>query len=73
MNYLIGDKNMLTPNQEQFIYWIKERESIRLKKDAGLPSPWTDNKVMQETYFCNINRENDNVTKWIRTPPLSGH
>lgn len=57
---------MLTYNQKAFIYWIQERESIRLKKEAGLPAPWTGNKVMQETYFCNVNRENDKVTKWIR-------
>lgn len=57
---------MLTPNQEQLIYWITERESIRKKKEAGLPAPWSDNPVMQETYFCNVNREDDKVTRWIR-------
>lgn len=48
------------------VYWITERERIRLKKEAGLPSPWSNNPVMQETYFCNVNREDDKVTKWIR-------
>lgn len=57
---------MLTHNQEQFIFWVKERESIRLAKNRGLPKPWTKSKVMQETYFCNVNREDDKVTKWIR-------
>lgn len=57
---------MLTPNQEQLVYWITERESIRKKKEAGLFAPWSDNPVMQETYFCNVNREDDKVTKWIR-------
>ena len=56
----------MTPNQNQLVYWITERESIRKKKEAGLPAPWSDNKVMQETYFCNVNREDDKVTKWIR-------
>lgn len=56
----------MTPNQKQLVYWITERESIRKKKEAGLPAPWSDNKVMQETYFCNVNREDDKVTKWIR-------
>ena len=56
---------MLTYNQEQMVYWITERESIRIKKEAGLPAPWSDNQVMQETYFCNVNREDDKVTKWI--------
>ena len=57
---------MMTSNQKQFIYWVTERENIRLLKEQGSPKPWTDNKVMQETYFCNVNRENDKVTKWIR-------
>lgn len=57
---------MLTHNQKQMVYWIEERENIRIKKELGLPKPWSDNKVMQETYFCNIDREDDKVTKWIR-------
>lgn len=57
---------MLTPNQKQMVYWIRERENIRQLKEAGKPKPWSDNPVMQETYFCNVNREDDRVTKWIR-------
>ena len=55
----------LTYNQKQMVYWIEERESIRLKKEAGLPAPWSSNAVMQTTYFCNVNREDDKVTRWI--------
>lgn len=57
---------MLTENQKCFIYWIKEREKIRLLKEAGEVSPWSDNPVMCNTYFCNIDREDDKVTRWIR-------
>lgn len=57
---------MLTFNQMQMVYWIRERENIRKLKEAGEPKPWSDNPVMQETYFCNVNREDDRVTKWIR-------
>ena len=57
---------MLTFNQEQLIYWVNERENIRKNKEAGLSAPWSNNPVMQETYFCNVNREDDKVTKWIR-------
>lgn len=57
---------MLTYNQGQLVYWIIERDSIRESKELGLPKPWTNNKVMQVTYFCNVNREDDKVTKWIR-------
>jgi len=57
---------VITENQKQMIYWINERESIRKKKEAGLHKPWSNNPVMQQTYFCNVDREDDKVTKWIR-------
>lgn len=47
-------------------YWIEERENIRTRKEAGLAKPWTADWVFQKTYFTNINREDDKVTKWIR-------
>jgi 5-hmdU DNA kinase-like protein len=43
-----------------------EREIIRELKEAGAPKPWSDDLTMQTTYFCNVNRENDRVTRWIR-------
>ena len=61
--------------QELLIYWIKEREAIRVKKEAGEPKPWSDDEVFQRTYFCNVHREDDRVTKWIRenyTPEFFG-
>lgn len=51
---------------ELLAYWITEREEIRLKKEAGLPKPWSSDHVFQETYFCNVRREDDKVTRWIR-------
>lgn len=57
---------MLTHNQKQLIYWIKERNLILTRREALCLPPWTENKVMQEVYFCNVNREDDKVTKWIR-------
>jgi hypothetical protein len=47
-------------------YWINEREKIRLQKEAGFPPPWSDDPVFQRTYFCNVHREDDRVTKFIR-------
>lgn len=54
-------------NREKFIYWVTERESIRLLKESGLPPPWSADPVFQTVYFCNINREDDRVTRWIRS------
>lgn len=53
-------------NKEILAYWIRERESIRIAKDAGFPKPWSTDWVFQQTYFCNVRREDDRVTRWIR-------
>lgn len=52
--------------QETLVYWCRERERVRLAKEAGEPKPWSSDSIFQRTYFCNIRREDDRVTKWIR-------
>lgn len=56
----------LTPYQ-RLVHWIKTRESIRLKKEAGQPKPWSSDPILSRFRFCNIRREDDKVTKWIST------
>jgi len=51
---------------EELMYFIKERHSIYLKRSRGLPKPWTDDKIFQSYKFCNVYRELDRVTIWIR-------
>lgn len=66
----------MTENQEYFFYWIKERESIRQKKEAGLPKPWTNDPILRQYKFCNVRREDDRVTMWIKNhwrDPCRGH
>lgn len=53
--------------REELIYWIEERERIRVKKECGVPKPWSSDLVFQDTYFCNVRREDDRVTKWVRS------
>jgi len=53
-------------NLPSLLYWIKEREQVRIYKQAGLSKPWSKDPVFQRTYFCNVQRENDKVTKFIR-------
>lgn len=81
MDGLVGKELTLQVNgsdytmPELLAYWIRERESIRLKKEEGLPKPWSDDWVFQETYFCNVRREDDKVTRWVRqnyTPGFMG-
>lgn len=50
---------------ERFFAFIKERERVRLNKEAGRPKPWTTDPILQRYRFCNVNREDDSVTKWV--------
>jgi len=45
---------------------MKERERIRLRREAGEPPPWTDDPILIAYSFCNVRREHDRVTRWIR-------
>lgn len=56
----------LNEMQKLFVYWIKERESIRLKKERGEPKPWTDDPIFQTYKFTNVEREKDTVSIWIK-------
>ena len=54
-------------NLDKFTYWINERYAIYLRKEIHkLNKPWSEDPVFQNTYFCNVHRENDRVTRWIR-------
>jgi hypothetical protein len=47
--------------------YMRAREAIRIAKEAGAPAPWTDDPILHEWSFCNVNREDDRVTRWIKT------
>jgi hypothetical protein len=49
----------------QLLYWIREREPIRIRRANGEPPPWTDDKILQQWSFCNVRREADRTTRWI--------
>lgn len=51
---------------ELLMYWIRERWQILRRKEQGFLAPWSDDPVFQRTYFCNVRREDDKVTKWVR-------
>jgi len=51
---------------EEFAYWIRERESIRIKKEAGQKRLWSQDPVLNSFHFCNVHREDDRGTKEIR-------
>ena len=57
--------------RDALVYWITEREAMRLRKDVkglppGLKYGWSDDPHMGTVRYCNVHRENDKVTKWMR-------
>lgn len=56
--------------------WVREREQIRIRKDRGDAFPWTDDPILQTYRFCNVRREDDRVTVWVRESvrkPFASH
>ena len=47
-------------------HWINERYAIKQRKEAGVPPPWSTDKHMTGVRYCNVHREDDKVTKYIR-------
>jgi hypothetical protein len=53
-------------NLKLSFYFAFERYNIFLKKEIqGLPAPWTNDRILRETRFCNLHREHDNVSKTV--------
>lgn len=50
---------------KQAVYWIKEREAIRRRKESGKHPPWTENELMAATRWCNVRRMDDKVSRWL--------
>lgn len=62
---LTNDVVQLSP-EEIFWYFMNERHSIYLKKQKGIPKPWTDDPILQYYKFTNIFRELDKDTVWVK-------
>jgi hypothetical protein len=58
-------------NLKPLLYWVKERESIRKRREAGRPAPWTKDPILATYRFCNIKRQDDRVSRWLRTNVLT--
>jgi hypothetical protein len=64
----------MTPNFEPLFYWVRERDKIRWQKENNLPMDnsadgqpfWTDDPILRAYRFCNVRREDDRGTVWIR-------
>jgi hypothetical protein len=51
---------------EDFFAFVKEREQIRLRKEADLPFPWTEDPILQAYKFTNVRRHNDRTSRELR-------
>lgn len=48
------------------VYWITQRESIRVLKDEKmLPKPWTKDQYLRDYRWCNVRRMDDRVSRWL--------
>jgi len=56
-------------NQEEiqkFFNYLNERHIVYLRRQNGVAYPWTSDAILTEYSFCNVYRELDRVTEWIR-------
>ena len=50
---------------DRYIYWINERERIRVKKEEeGSDPPWTEDEILKEYKFCQVFRNDDRTSRW---------
>lgn len=61
------------PLRKEFLYFVKERWSIHIKRKTGQPPPWTNDEILRTYRFCNVRREDDRVTRWIHDEWLNPH
>lgn len=66
---------MTSLNERAAMYfgYIRERQLIADRRASGAPAPWTMDKVLATHHFCNNRREDDRVTKELRSVVLSAN
>lgn len=50
---------------ESFLYFVWEREAVRLARENDHEAPWTKDELLQKYRFCNIRRRDDRMTRWM--------
>ncbi len=53
--------------KERLLYFIQERESVRIKKERGDKKPWTEDPAIRSFRFTNVRRMDDKVSQWLLT------
>ena len=57
---------MLEEKIDSYFNYINERQAIYVNKVSGAEFPWTEDEILQTYSFCNVFRELDTVTIWLR-------
>jgi hypothetical protein len=52
-------------SMQSLLYFVWEREVIRIIKERGLEQPYTKDPVLAKYKFTNIHRKDDRVSRWI--------
>ncbi len=60
-------------NIKQFFETANERHRIYVLKELGLPKPWTQDRIFQNSFFCNVFRDVDKTSAWIIDNLLLAH
>lgn len=51
---------------QAFFEYLTEREQIRLRKEADLPFPWTEDPILRAYKFTNVRRHHDKTSDVLR-------
>lgn len=54
-------------NLDLFFWTASERHRIYTLKEFGIEKPWTHDEIFRNSYFCNVFRDVDKVSRWIIT------
>lgn len=50
---------------ELYWYFASERQKVFEARRAGLPGPWTEDRILNEYKFCNVFRATDRVSQYL--------
>lgn len=48
-----------------YLYFVCERERVRMLKESGAPAPWTHDPILQKYKFTCVRRKDDRMSKWF--------
>lgn len=63
---LLPHEDPSVPPVERFFSYCRERHAIHLRRKRGDPFPWTTDPILQKYRFCQVERELDRHTIYLR-------